>query len=73
MNEDLIRYCITFFTQIFIDHLKYDRLILCVGEIAIEIFLCHIHPLCKYNLKIKSNGLSNIEKLEMKWRINIIN
>lgn len=38
MNEDLIRYFIAFFTQIFIDYLKYDRPILYLGEIAIHIF-----------------------------------
>lgn len=34
---------------------------------------CDIHPLSKCNvIKNKSNGLSNIEELETKWKINII-
>lgn len=63
MNEGLIiRYFITFFTQVFIDDFKYDRLILCHGVTAIENFLCDIYPLFKCNvMKDKSNNLSNIE------------
>lgn len=35
---------------------------------------CDIHLLCKCNvIKNKSNALSNIEELETKWKINIIN